>query len=247
MKKYSTSKTFASILSRREMFGFVGGTAAFLLVGNWRKQAVSLTQAIATPSCVAKPEQTEGPYFVDEKLNRFDIRSDPSDGSVERGVPLQLVFQVSQLGNSSCTPLKNATVDVWHCNAKGIYSDASDRSFNTVGKKFLRGYQVTDEQGVAKFITIYPGWYPGRAVHIHFKISTNSKSQPSYEFTSQLYFNDSLSDRIYTQSIYSKPGQRLLNKRDKIFQNGGKQLTLQLTPAAEGYIGKFAIGLELPS
>lgn len=219
------------------------------LIGCLRKQTAasetpqSPTQSVSTPACVVKPEQTEGPYFVDERLNRSDIRSDPSDGSVRAGVPLQLVFQVTQIGNGTCTPLSGAIVDVWHCDAEGVYSDVNERRFNTLGKKFLRGYQVTDSNGLAQFTTIYPGWYPGRAVHIHFKIRTTA-SQQSHEFTSQLYFDDALTNQIHQQLPYKAGRQRTLNDQDGIFQNGGEQLMLQLTQAAEGYIGRFAIGLE---
>ena len=251
MKK-TLGKMLIASMSRREVLGFIGGTAAVSLVECLRGQSTSVkATTVTTPQCVVRPEQTEGPYFVDEKLNRFDIRSDPSDGSVKPGVPLRLVFQVSQSdrplgvagGNRACTPLSGAVVDVWHCDAQGIYSDVNERRFNTVGKKFLRGYQVTDANGVAQFMTIYPGWYPGRAVHIHFKIRTDS-AQPVYEFTSQLYFDDALTAQIHAQSPYTKEGQRLLNNQDSIFLNGGEQLTLQLTSAVEGYMGKLAIGLE---
>jgi protocatechuate 3,4-dioxygenase beta subunit len=171
---------------------------------------------------VVRPQQTEGPYFVDEKLNRSDIRSDPADGAVKPGVPLQLVFQVFQVGDRTCTPLRNAIVDVWHCDAAGVYSDVSDRSFNTVGQKFLRGYQVTNDNGTAEFLTIYPGWYPGRTVHIHFKIRTNSNSQSNYEFTSQLYFDDALTDQVHSQAPYAARSQRAeKNDQDGIFRNGG--------------------------
>ncbi len=154
------------------------------------------------PACVARPALTEGPYFVDEKLNRSDIRSDPSDGSVRQGALLALTFRVSQLTNA-CAPLGGASVDVWHCDAAGVYSDVSDPGFSTVGKKFLRGYQVTDSSGVAKFTTIYPGWYQGRAVHIHFKIRSHTGSGSAYEFTSQLFFDDNITDQVYTQAPYS--------------------------------------------
>ena len=258
--------SFASMLNRREVLAFIGGTAAVTLVGCLRGQSTSAksagtstptsaqtstqttstqTTSAAPPICVVKPQQTEGPYFVDEKLNRSDIRSDPSDGSVKQGVPLRLVFHVSQVGGSSCTPLADATVDLWHCDALGSYSDVADRDFNTTGKKFLRGYQVTDTNGTAEFVTIYPGWYPGRTTHIHFKIRTNSASQPSYEFTSQLYFDDALTDQIYAQAPYSTKGQRpSKNDRDGIFQDGGDQLTLQLTKETQGYVSIFNIGLE---
>jgi len=256
MKKRPVKRiSVASALTRREVLGFIGGTTAVSRVGCLRGQFASVvptnsstqtpTSTVVTPSCVARPEQTEGPYFVDEKLNRSDIRFDPSDGSVKQGVPLRLVFQVSQVNDRSCTPLSNAIVDVWHCDAEGIYSDVNDRSFNTVGKKFLRGYQVTNAIGTAEFVTIYPGWYPGRAVHIHFKIRTDSASQPGYEFTSQLYFNDALTDQVHAQAPYAargKPTQK--NDQDGIFRDGGEQLMLQITKAAEGYVGRFDIGLE---
>ncbi|MBD2257393.1 intradiol ring-cleavage dioxygenase [Pseudanabaena sp. FACHB-2040] len=254
MRRRSAKRlSIVSGLNRREVLGFIGGTAAVSLMGCVRGQAVSSEStnsanssagSATLPNCVVKPEQTEGPYFVDEKLNRSDIRSDPSDGSVKAGVPLQLVFQVSQVSRDTCTPLSDAVVDIWHCDAEGIYSDVNERRFNTVGKKFLRGYQVTDADGTAQFVTIYPGWYPGRAVHIHFKIRTNSASQSAREFTSQLYFDDAVTDQIYRQSPYSAERQRTPNNQDGIFQNGGNQLMLQLTQAAEGYVGRFSIGLE---
>lgn len=246
------------MLNRREVLGFIGGTVAVSLVGCLRGQSTSAkptgtSTQTATPACVVKPQQTEGPYFVDEKLNRSDIRSDPTDGSIKQGVPLRLVFQVSQVEGSragnvpsdSCTPLAGAIVDIWHCDAEGVYSDVADRNSSTVGKKFLRGYQVTDVNGTAEFVTIYPGWYPGRTVHIHFKIRTNSAAQNSNEFTSQLYFDDALTDRIYAQTPYAAKGQRTsTNDRDGIFQEGGEELMLQLTPEANGYVGTFNIGLQ---
>lgn len=239
----------ASTFKRREVLGFIGGTVAVSLAGCSRGLSKPNTsqELAANPTCVIKPQQTEGPYFVEERLNRSDIRSDPADGSVQPGVPLQVVFRVSQVGDRSCTPLKGAIVDVWHCNALGVYSDVSDPNFNTVGKKFLRGYQVTDAQGMAQFVTIYPGWYQGRTVHVHFKIRTAATSEPSYEFTSQLYFDDTLSDRIHAQAPYADKGQGAIkNNQDGIFRRGGgEQLILQLTPEGKGYIGTFDIGLAI--
>lgn len=198
------------------------------------------------PSCVVRPEQTQGPYFVDEKLHRSDIRSDPTDGSVKQGVPLRLRFRVSELKENACTPLAGATVDVWHCDVLGVYSDAQDALLgNTKGKKFLRGYQVTDAAGTAEFLTIYPGWYQGRTVHIHVKIRTSSASGARHEFTSQLYVDDTLTDRVHTQEPYARRGQRTLrNADDGIFRDGGKQLLLSAVQDGLGYTAIFAVALQ---
>ncbi|MCI0554266.1 MAG: intradiol ring-cleavage dioxygenase [Anaerolineae bacterium] len=260
-------RPIGQLLSRRDALKLLGITSAAFLAGCAPGSSNLLTDtpvptdileatspplsattvaSTAFPACIVRPELTEGPYFVDEKINRSDIRSNPSDGSVKEGLPLQLTFRVSQV-NNSCAPLEGATVDIWHCDALGVYSDASDPSFNTIGKKFLRGYQVTDANGVAQFITIYPGWYQGRTVHIHFKIRANDSSGSTYDFTSQLFFDDSLSDMIYTQEPYaSKQGTRSpRNDGDNIFGESGDQLTLQLAQTAEGYAATFDIGLQI--
>jgi protocatechuate 3,4-dioxygenase beta subunit len=199
------------------------------------------------PGCVVRPEQTEGPYFVDEKLNRSDIRVDPSDKSVKTGVPLRLEFQVSRLAGAACSPLARAIVDLWHCDAGGVYSDVHDRQLNTRGRKFLRGYQQTNANGVAEFLTIYPGWYEGRAVHIHFKIRSAVDSGRNQEFTSQLYFDESVNDQVFNQAPYnSKRGRRVMNDSDSLFRRGGKELLVIPTKNAQGYTAKFDIGLQIP-
>ncbi|MEO8285782.1 MAG: intradiol ring-cleavage dioxygenase [Chloroflexota bacterium] len=205
-------------------------------------EASPTADTAAVPDCVVRPEMTEGPYFVDEKVNRSDIRSDPSDNSVREGVPLVLAFAVSQVGTGSCMPLKDAQIDVWHCDALGVYSDVQ----GSAGTKFLRGYQLTDANGNAQFTTIYPGWYRGRTVHIHFKIRTIDGSGQNYEFTSQLFFDDALSDQIYAQQPYSQhSGRDTRNSSDGIYQGGGSQLTLALSKSGDGYKATFPIGLDL--
>jgi len=200
----------------------------------------------AIPSCVVKPQVTEGPYFVDERLNRSDIRTDPSDGSTKDGVPVRLVFNVSRLDGTACAPLQGAQIDVWHCDAAGLYSDQAAN--NTVGKKFLRGYQVTDANGVAQFLTIFPGWYQGRTIHIHFKIRLISGSKATYEFTSQLFFDDATTAGILAQPPYNLRGAPdTPNSGDGIYRGGnaGAQLTLPLAREGSGYTGTFDIGLQM--
>ncbi len=230
------------ILSRREALTILGGVGAAMLFGCKGEQSKHPNNP--NLPCVVRPEQTEGPYFVDEMLNRSDIRSDPSNGTVKDGVPLQLTLNVYRISGDACIPLADAIVDIWHCDALGIYSDVKDPNFNTLGQKFLRGYQATDKNGTARFTTIYPGWYRGRTVHIHFKVRADSKSGRNYEFTSQFYFDDSITDRVHTQAPYSKKGQRTLrNNEDYIFRYGGEQLLLSLTTSKQGYTATFDIGL----
>jgi len=227
--------------SRREVLGaglWAGGAVAAGLV-RW--------PVAAAASCIARPQQTEGPYFVDEQLNRVDIRTDPSDGSVRPGTKLALTFAVSRLDGAACVPLKGAIVDLWHCDAAGAYSDVRDPGFDTSGKKFLRGYQVTDADGGARFVTIWPGWYRGRTVHAHFKIRLDPTAKRGFDFTSQLYFDDALTDVVHAQEPYAGKGQRRLrNSGDGIFRSGGAQLLLAPTAdGSGGYAATFEIALDL--
>ena len=149
------------LLSRRDVVVLLGATGmAWLMTGGLNPGRV--VAGTPGPSCVVRPEQTEGPYFVDERLNRSDIRSDPTDGRIRPGTPLALTLLISRLSAGDCQPLPGAQVDIWHCDAQGVYSDVQDPGFNTIGQKFLRGYQVTNARGSARFVTVYPGWYLGR-------------------------------------------------------------------------------------
>ncbi|MEP6693389.1 MAG: intradiol ring-cleavage dioxygenase [Chloroflexota bacterium] len=245
------------ILSRREVLAILGGSGAALLVAcapgaltsasptatAQQTSAAATTAAAAAsavttlPSCIVRPALTEGPYFVDEKLNRSDIRSDPGTSVIRPGALLTLNFVVSRVTGSACTALSGAMVDVWHCDALGVYSDVDSAR----GQKFLRGYQNTDASGSAKFTTVYPGWYQGRAVHIHFKIRPTASS----EFTSQLFFDDALSTQVFTGSPYSQKGTQGItrNSADGIFQQSGGKLTLSVVKNGDAYAATFDIGL----
>ena len=193
--------------------------------------------AVAVPSCVVRPALTDGPFFVDGKLDRSDIRSDPATGAVSAGAPLMLTFNVSRLSGSACTGLADAVVDLWQCDALGVYSDVSGPG---AGRKFLRGFQRTDAQGRARFTTVYPGWYQGRTVHLHFKIRSGGR-----EFSSQLFFEDAFTDGVFAEAPYSqRPNRTTRNANDGIYGQNGRQLTLQCTPTGSGsYTAAFDIGL----
>lgn len=249
------------VLSRREIIKVLAGAGAALFVGYGANKAgasglpgISSTSAttgsagslagalnrVALPACIVRPEQTEGPYFVDEELNRSDIRIDTITGQQSPGVRLDLNFLVSQI-NGGCAPYPNVMVDVWHCDALGVYSEFGSGA----GHNFLRGFQMTDANGSASFITIYPGWYTGRTVHIHFKIRTDPGDPNGYDFTAQLYFDDLLTDQIFANNApYNSRGPRTTrNANDGIYQQGGSQLMLTCVPNGTGYTATFDIGL----
>lgn len=236
------------ILSRREALGLIGAGGAAVLGGAPGAEA-STPIPFRLPACIVRPSQTEGPYFVDTMLNRVDVRSDPTDGSVREGTPFRLAFRVSRLDANGCGPLPGALVDLWQCDALGVYSGVKDiinDAFDTTGKQFLRGHQVTDADGMARFVTIYPGWYPGRAVHFHFKIRTEPDAETGHEFTSQLYLDDALTDRVHTAHPYAAhEGDRPKNRDDQIFRSGGDQLLLTAVEAEGGFEATFDVGLQI--
>jgi protocatechuate 3,4-dioxygenase beta subunit len=251
------------ILSRRDALKLLGvGGAAFLascaapqvtntVIPTLAATAASPAQVpsvtAAALSCIVRPEMTIGPYFVDEQLNRSDIRSEPSDNSVKEGIPLTLTIGVYDVAQNNCTPIAGAQVDIWHCDAAGVYSGVSDQGFNTVGQKFLRGFQLADANGQVQFLTIYPGWYSGRTVHIHFMIRTVGAEGQAYEFVSQFFFDEAVTDQVHAQQPYAAKGYRnTLNTSDNIYNNGGDQLLLDTTGGnANGYAALINIGLDL--
>jgi protocatechuate 3,4-dioxygenase beta subunit len=227
------------LLTRRELLALMG---AATLVRSLPGRAQD------KPACIARPQQTEGPFFVDTGLNRSDIRSDPATGAVKPGVPLQLTFKVSRMEGGVCAPLREAHVELWQCDALGVYSGVRDPGADTTGQKFLRGYQLTDASGAARFTTIYPGWYPGRTVHLHFTIRTGRSPGRRAEFTSQLYFDDALTDRVLANSPYANRGPRTQkNGGDGLYRRGGSQLLLAVREQGPGLAANFDIGIQAGS
>jgi protocatechuate 3,4-dioxygenase beta subunit len=229
-------------LTRRQALGAASATGvAFLFAG--RAGALDLGAAsvaeAASATCVMTPAKTEGPYFVDEKLNRSDIRSDTGTGAVQGGTPLALTMYVFDAAGD-CAPVQGAQVDVWHANAAGEYSDVAQNG--TVGVDWLRGFQVTDGDGKVTFRTIWPGWYQGRAVHIHFKVRTSG----GLEFTSQLFFTDAMNTAVFGSAPYAARGDASLkDSGDGIYGTDGASLLLSPTSdGAGGYAADFSVGIS---
>jgi len=231
----------ASALDRRGAISMLGSVMAVGVLGSCGGGEAS-SPSSTNAQCVVTPALTEGPYFVDEMLNRSDIRSDPATGAARPGVPLDLTLALSQVGASGCGPLAGALVDMWHCDALGVYSDVSAQ--RSVGQQFLRGYQISDAGGNVRFTTIYPGWYQGRAVHIHFKVRTNPAGARGTEFTSQPFFDEALTDQVHAQAPYSQKGRRdTLITADGIFRSGGTTLLVPLAASGGGYAGRMYVGV----
>ena len=153
----------------------------------------------------------------------------------------------------SCTPLNDAKVDIWLANSQGIYSGVQDAG--TGQNNFLRGYQMTDENGAVQFTTVYPGWYEGRAIHIHVKVRNFEGSNETLEWTSQFYLNNSINEQVHTQPPYSSHGPvDMTNEEDFIYAgpsndglvqtNTGQHLMLKLNEDEQGYTGTFNIGVN---
>lgn len=211
------------LVSRRQALGNIlfGGAGVSILSQSAKAEeaAGAVSPAPATQaqgSCLLFPQAVEGPYYFDPKL----VRSDITQG--KEGHPVNLVLKVIEHG--SCQPMEAARVDVWHCDAGGIYSGYSsqgdDRNISAKGETYLRGTQMTDADGKVEFKTLFPGWYPGRTPHIHVKVFLDEKTL----VTSQIYFPDDVSKRIYqSEAPYNaRPVADTTNAQDFIFQQGKK-------------------------
>jgi protocatechuate 3,4-dioxygenase beta subunit len=244
-------KIVGQIYSRREALRFAA-QAGLVLVSGASLFELAEAKAEKKVHIVVSPELTEGPFFVDEKLNRSDLASGTSRASVAKGLPLTLSVSVLRLRNDVLHPLPNVHVDVWHADAAGVYSDESNpmNHENTAHQNWLRGYQVTDSKGGASFKTIFPGWYLGRAPHIHFKVRSYSGAEKvTAEFTSQFFFRDADAKKVYSADPYLGDHDTT-NADDNVyndFQVDGKAagslmlLDLVKTPNRAGYMSHFSI------
>ena len=181
--------------------------------------------------CVLYPEQTAGPFYLDLDSLRRDI----TEGKA--GAPLQMVVRVQ---DESCAPLRDLAVDLWHCDANGVYSGFPGQlgDLDTTGETFLRGTQITGDDGVAAFDTIYPGWYPGRTTHVHFKVHASGTT----EATSQVYFPEDTTFQIYGTAPYDARGQKdTPNLADGIAVANPAPLAAVTGDSSSGYVATVVV------
>lgn len=249
--------------------------------------SAALASGSVAPVCVLTPEETEGPYYLDYELVRRNI----TEGYP--GVPLLL--RVSVVDSQTCSPLRGAALDIWHCNALGEYSGYTSQGVGGAGGgsgttptatptasptgtptggghatptdklTFLRGVQFTDARGVGEFETIYPGWYVGRAIHIHVKVHIGGEVTRTATYagghvahTGQFYFPEEITEQVAKLEPYqTNTVTRLLNSDDFIFTDGGDSGLLTLTPrpgragrdghgdhTAGGYVATIVVGVD---
>jgi len=210
---------------------------SLLRLGGFAIAAIGLRGTEAAPAdaasvaCILTPEQTEGPYYIaGEKLRRNITDGHPGAA---------LLLRTSVVDASTCRPIKNAAVDIWHADAAGVYSGFGSGASS---RTFMRGIQRTNAKGVAEFRTVYPGWYQGRTVHIHVKVHVGG----NVVHTGQVYFNDSLTDKVYRQAPYSsRPNRDVRNTQDMIYRNGGARSLVKVRKSSAGvYIGTITMGVR---
>jgi protocatechuate 3,4-dioxygenase beta subunit len=230
-----------SRLDRRQALTLLARGGALLAVGCGGTSA-------EPPACLLAPVLTAGPYWRDDPLRRSDLRSDsgPSSGAEPLpGVLLDLALQVSTTSENQCRPLRGAQVDIWQCDAQGVYSGVPE--LGTTGRDFLRGFQITDDAGWVQFLTVFPGWYPGRTVHIHAKVRTfDPFGGVVTEVSTQLFFDDALTDAVFESAAYAGRGPRdTRNARDPVLGGQPARLVSLTGDASSGLRGVMELGVTI--
>jgi protocatechuate 3,4-dioxygenase beta subunit len=208
--------------------GVLGGAAAALGGG-----AAAPADALAA-ACILSAEATEGPYWIANGLTRRDIR----EGTP--GLPLSIAFTV--VDAKTCGAIAGADVEIWHCDATGEYSGFDGSGHGRTSTRYLRGHQKANAAGVAQFLTVYPGWYPGRTPHIHLKVHVGG----SVVHTGQVFFSEKATASVYRQAPYRSHGQPdTSHARDGIYrQAGSSKAELRLTRRGPGgYRGAITLGV----
>ena len=230
-----------SRLDRRQALALLARSGALLVVGCGGTSGEA-------PACLLAPVLTAGPYWRDDPLRRGDLRSDSRPSSAAEplpGVLLDLALRVSTTSEEQCRPLRGAQVDIWQCDAQGVYSGVPE--LGTTGRDFLRGFQVSDEAGWVQFLTLFPGWYPGRTVHIHAKVRTfDPFGVVVTEVNTQLFFDDALTDAVFESAAYAGRGPRdTRNATDPVLGGQAARLVPLTGDVESGLRGVMDLGVRI--
>ncbi|MCB9474303.1 MAG: T9SS type A sorting domain-containing protein [Candidatus Delongbacteria bacterium] len=227
-------------MNRRQFFKGLGvaGVSSLLPLPVMRT-VLAKSGGRETDTCWLTPQETAGPFYFNANLIREDIRTDVDTGVYHDGLPLRMNISVV---DEDCTPIPDVIVDVWHADKDGLYSGYVQQGGSTVGQDFMRGIQLTDSAGNCSFITSYPGWYPGRANHVHFKVRLDSTTY----VTSQFAFPDAVNDEVHVTPLYAARGVNpTTNSLDSIFQSPEPEHELMdvVSDGDGGYTGSYTIGI----
>lgn len=238
------------LLSRRQTLELLGAAGAALAAGCGSTPAgptvvttaTSTTVTTPTSTCAVTAEETAGPYpdrngmINDSAFFRQDITE------ARPGLPVMLALTIVNV-KAGCGPLTNANVEIWQCDASGNYSEYAQPGFNGVGQTFLRGVQATDSSGRVTFKTIYPGWYSGRATHIHVQVFVNGTAVK----TTQIAFPEDVSAAVYRTGVYASKGQSpTSNARDNVFSDGVQdEMATVAGDTTSGYTATLTIGVSV--
>jgi protocatechuate 3,4-dioxygenase beta subunit len=236
------------LLPRREVLAALGtGFGAVLSAcASSSPTAPSTTTNPPTPggtgsSCAITPSETEGPYPDKTGMlnNSAFFRRDVTEG--RPGLPVTLTLTIVNV-NSNCAPVSNASVEIWQCDASGHYSEYAQPGYDGTGQTFLRGLQTTDANGQVTFTTIYPGWYGGRATHVHVDVFRGS----SLVKTTQIAFPEDVTRAVYVTGVYASKGQNsTTNSSDNVFSDGTQYEMAALSGnTTSGYTATLTIGIS---
>ncbi len=253
-------------VSRRDVLGILVGSGAALAFGcggsssqdSGTGGASSTTGGggtgggTATSTCEVTPEGEIGPYFADDSatgFNRSNIVANVDGTEPQEGIAFTLTVTVLD-SEKGCAPYAGAQIDIWHCNASGVYSDQASESTST--KTWLRGYQITDANGQVKFVTIIPGWYSGRTTHIHLRVRSSYSDTASTSDgtnTTQVFFEQTFVDSLATSvAPYNAEGKNpTTNAGDRVYADqtlGKTQMTLT-GDNTSGYAASVTIHLPI--
>jgi protocatechuate 3,4-dioxygenase beta subunit len=241
------SRSKSTRLTRREALEALGAAGVAFTVGCSGDTPTSPTSTTSTTStgtppptastaCTVAPTETVGPY---PSLGDY-VRSDIRDG--RPGLPLTLGITVVNAA-SACAPVANATVDIWQCDASGGYSEYAQGGFDGRGQTFLRGQQVTGADGRVSFTTIYPGWYQGRATHIHVEVTVNGRSVK----VTQIAFPEDVTAAVYRTGVYAAKGQSTTsNARDNVFSDSvSEEMATLVGDTTSGHTAAFQVGVSV--